>query len=86
MIFNYGILFDFSKLKWNLQEYVFFFKNWFIYFYMLINGLLTIDGHHWPPYYGGTMECGPLTVLLNVFFCVQQNKEIHTGLEKLEDE
>ncbi len=35
---------------------------------------------------GGTMECGPLTVLLNVFFCVQQNKEIHTGLEQLEDE
>ncbi len=108
MIFNYGILFDLSKLKWNLQEYVVFQKliyillyayKWivnpemniphhlltiilfqssiFFFFFCwtwkegILNNVdnLTIDGHHWPPYYGGyygmwTINCFVKSLLL----------------------
>jgi len=33
-----------------------------------------------------TVNCLVTNILQNIFFCVQQNKETHTGLLKLEGE
>ncbi len=33
-----------------------------------------------------TVNCLVTNFLKNIFFCVQQKKETHTGLEQLEDE
>ncbi len=53
-----------------------------------------VDGSHWLPLYGkkilwnsmGTKNCLVTHILHNMFFCVQQKKEIHTGLEQLDGE
>jgi len=34
----------------------------------------------------GTFNCLVTDIHQNIFFCVQQKKEIHTGLEQLESE
>ncbi len=34
----------------------------------------------------GTNNCLVTHILQNIFFCVQQKKEMHTGLEQLEGE
>jgi len=31
------------------------------------------------------INCLVINIIQNIFFCVQQKKEIHTGLEKLEE-
>ncbi len=33
-----------------------------------------------------TVNCFVTNILQNIFFCVQQKKETHTGFEQLEDE
>jgi len=34
----------------------------------------------------GSIECLVTNILQNIFFCVQQKKETHTGLKQLEGE
>ncbi len=34
----------------------------------------------------GTQNCSVSHILQNIFLCVQQNKDIHTGLELIEGE
>jgi len=41
-------------------------------------GYQTVDRPHWLPYYAITH------ILQNIFFCVQEKNEIHTGLEQSE--
>ncbi len=45
-------------------------------------GNQTVNGSHWLLYYGvAAVNCLVTSILQNNVFCVQQKKEIHTGLE-----
>jgi len=38
------------------------------------------------PFYESQLNCLIADILQNIFFCVQEKKEIHTGLKQLEGE
>jgi len=48
----------------------------------------TVDGPQWFPLYFNlwSINCLITDILQNIFFCVQQKKETHTGLKQLEGE
>jgi len=49
-----------------------------------------VDEPHWLIYYkikvNGCVNSLVTDILQNIFFCVQQEKDTHTGLEQLENE
>ncbi len=50
----------------------------------------AVLGHHCEKIYtmevNGAQNCSVSQILQNIFLCVQQNKDIHTGLELIEGE
>jgi len=55
----------------------------------ILNYNQTVDGLQWKKILWksmGSINCLVTNGLQNIFFCVQQKKETHTGLEQLEGE